>query len=119
MIEDLMRPSRLANSRPLGAAREGGEWLPRTTPSTKATASVRFLQIRPSFRAISAGHGGGRDLKDIGFRQRKAVCEELRKCDGFETDGGWGLCNRRDKTSFKGYMALNFAAICDLEMPLF
>ena len=55
-----------------------------------------------SFRAISAGHGGGRDLKGIAeFRQRKAVREELRQCDGFETDGRWGLCNRRDENVFQ------------------
>jgi hypothetical protein len=44
-----------------------------------------------SFRAISAGHGGGRDLNGVAdFCQRKTVREELRQCDGLGTDGRRG-----------------------------
>ena len=51
-----------------------------------------------SFRAISAGHGGGRNLK---FREWKTVREELRQCDGFEADRRRGLCNGRDENVFQ------------------
>ncbi len=40
-----------------------------------------ICEAERSFRAISAGHGGGRDLKGVGgFRERKTVREELQQC---------------------------------------
>ena len=60
-----------------------------------------ICESRQSFRAISAGHGGGRFEGYRGFRQREAVREELRQCIGFETDGRWGLRNRPDDNVFQ------------------
>ena len=55
-----------------------------------------------SFRAISAGHGSGRDLKGIAdFANGKTVREELRQCDGIQTDGWRGLCDGRDENVFQ------------------
>ena len=75
-----------------------------TRPHELSAGKVRprfyvICESHRSFRAISAGHGGGRDLK--GFRQHKAMREELRQCDGFETDGRRSLCNRRDDNVFQ------------------
>ena len=55
-----------------------------------------------SFRAISAGHGGGRDLKGIAdFANGKRCAKHFGNALDFETDGRWGLCNRRDENVFQ------------------
>ena len=58
---------------------------------------LRYLRIR---QIVPGDFGGSRRRPRFeryrGFRQRKALREELRQCVGFETDGRWALCNRRD-----------------------
>jgi hypothetical protein len=57
-----------------------------------------------SFRAISAGHGGGRDLKGIaGFANTKRCAKNFGNAlDSFLTAGG-AYMTGETKTSFKGY----------------
>src|SRR6516164_3808716 len=59
---------------------------------------LRYLRIRP---VVSCDFGGSRRgsrfERHHGLRKWKTVREELRQCDGFETDGRRGLCDRRDE----------------------
>ena len=65
-----------------------------------------ICEAEQSFRAISAGHGGGRDLdRGRGFRQRSAVREEFRQRDGFRPDDGRGLCDGRDHRVLQGLLS--------------
>src|SRR6476620_6305659 len=65
-------------------------------------AVLRYLRIPP---IVPCDFGGSRRRPRFegyrGFRQRKAMREELRQCDGFETDGRRSLCNRRDDNVFQ------------------
>ena len=65
----------------------------------------RFYVICESgqtFRAISVGHGGGRDLKGIAnFANGQRCAKNFGNALDFETDGRWGLCNRRDENVFQ------------------
>ena len=53
-----------------------------------------ICEANRSFRAISAGHGGGRDLSGYrGFRKRTGLRKELRQCDGFGPHSRRRLCD--------------------------
>ena len=61
-----------------------------------------ICESRQSFRAISAGHGGGRDLKGIAdFANAKRCAKNFGNALDFETDGRRGLCDRRDDNVFQ------------------
>jgi hypothetical protein len=63
-----------------------------------------ICETAPSFRAISAGHGGGRDLKGIvDFTNGKRCAKNLGNAmDSFLTAGG-PYVTAETRTSFKGY----------------
>jgi hypothetical protein len=55
-----------------------------------------------SFRAISAGHGGGRDLKGIAdFANGKRCAKNFGNALDSRLTAGGGLCNRRDENVFQ------------------
>jgi len=69
-------------------------------------SGVRFYVIceaRRSFRAISAGHGSGRDLKSVDFLNGKECAKNFGNAmDSYLTTGG-AYVTGETKTSFKGY----------------
>ena len=77
---------------------------PRIKRRQIGAAVLRYLRIRP---VVSGDFGGPWRRPQFeryrGFRQRKALREELRQCAGFETDGRWAYVTAETKTSFKGY----------------
>ena len=55
-----------------------------------------------SFRAISAGHGGGRDLKGIAdFANGRRCAKNFGNAMDLRSDGRRGLCDRRDEDVFQ------------------
>jgi len=57
-----------------------------------------------SFRAISAGHGGGRDLNGgADFANGRRCAKNFGHAMASELTAGGGLCDERNETSFKGY----------------
>ena len=67
-------------------------------------AVLRYLRIRP---VVSCNFGGSRRRprfeRHRGFRQRKAVREELWQCAGLCLTAGGAYVTAETKTSFKGY----------------
>ncbi len=72
-----------------------------TRPNDMGGSGHRFYVIcesSQSFRAIAAGHGGGRNLGGIAnFANGRRLRQELRQCDGFGSDGRRRLCDQRDE----------------------
>ena len=68
-------------------------------------AILRYLRIRAeSFRAISAGHGGGRDLKGIAdFANGKRCAKNFGNAMDSDLTAGGAYVTAETRTSFKGY----------------
>jgi hypothetical protein len=61
-----------------------------------------------SFRAISAGHGGGRDLKGIAdFANGRECAKNFGNAMDSELTAGGAYVTRETKTSFKGYYRIS------------
>ena len=82
-------------------------WMQRD-PTPWAMAGRRFYVICEadrSFRAISSGHGGGRNLKGIAnFANGKRCAQELRQRHGLQADDRRSLCDERGDHVFQGIL---------------
>jgi hypothetical protein len=82
-----------------------------TRPNDLSGAGARFYAICESdrtFRAISAGHGGGRDLKGIAdFANGRRCAKNFSNAKDSVLTAGGAYVTRETKTSFKGYYRLS------------
>lgn len=94
--------------------REGGICNPcylamdATRPSTASSGAPaeRFYIIceaEPSFRAVSAGYGSGRDLPEATFRNGRECARHFSNAEGSNLTMGGAYLTAETRTSFKGY----------------
>jgi hypothetical protein len=67
-----------------------------------------ICEAEQSFRAISAGHGSGRDLKGIaGFSNGRECAKNFSNAMDSNLTAGGAYITRETKTSFKGYYRIS------------
>jgi hypothetical protein len=75
-----------------------------TRPNDLGRRFYIICEAKRSFRAISAGHGGGRDLKGIAnFANGRRCAKNFSNALGSKLTAGGAYLTGETKTSFKGY----------------
>ena len=56
-----------------------------------------ICEANRTFRAVPSGHGSGRNVAGVEFRERNSLRQELQQCDGFQADDRRPICDGRDQ----------------------